>query len=327
MIELLNNSEYGFTKEEINPLTELAIKSISEDESLVHLSDAAHKLKSILTEDEIFDLISVGRISNELNEDKISIKHLETILIQNLKKISSKIAYRIYTNIPLNILAKAAIAANSKKPVSFEQLTKDFMLFNNLERTYHKRCDITDSFTSKLIHLLVNDHYNDFFYKARKASLYDFIMGYTRLFDIDKKIAERKFSRLLFQKSQDKETAEITLSNFSQAIRRLATLQSDEQIDYKALADNILKNSKQHLINNAAHIDIGKISTGLQELSIEFEPFSQELFHDLRFIILEKGKSESTKPDFINRVIPELTSAASKNDIDVITVLKSYAGQ
>ena len=62
-----------------------------DDESLVHLSDAAHKLKSILSEEDIYNLISAERISKEFANDKISIRHLESILIQNIKNISPKI--------------------------------------------------------------------------------------------------------------------------------------------------------------------------------------------------------------------------------------------
>jgi len=324
LIELLSNPEYGFSKGEIKKLEELASKKVSKDESLVHLSDAVHKQKGKISADEIYNLISPERISNELLDDKISIKHLESILIQNIKKVSPKIAYNIYTNISLDALAKASIAANSAKPVSFEQLTKVFMLLHNLECTHFGKDDISNSFTAKLILYLVNNHYNYFMYKAKRANLYDFITGYTRLFDIDKGLTERKFSRLLNLKSQSAETAEITLSNFSQAIRRLAALKGDGQINYKSLAATILQNAKQNLIKNAEHIDIGKISTGLQELSVEFKDYSETLFHDLRFIILEKGKRESKRPDFINRIIPELTSAASK-DIDIITELKLYA--
>src|SRR5690606_12023347 len=168
----------------------------------------------------------------------------------------------IYTSISMDSLAKASIAANSATPVSFEQLTKVFMLLQNLERAHFGKDDIINSFTAKLIQRLINNQYNEFIYKAKRASLYDFIIGYTRLFDIDKSLTERKFSQLLNSKSQSVATAEITLSNFSQAIRRLAALKGDGQINYKSLADTILQNGKQNLIRNAEHIDIGKISTG-----------------------------------------------------------------
>src|SRR5690606_40425474 len=128
----------------------------------------------------------------ELLSDKISIKHLESILIQNIKKVSPKIAYTIYTSISMDALAKASIAANSATPVSFEQLTKVFMLLQNLERAHFGKDDIVNSFTAKLIQRLINNQYNEFIYKAKRASLYDFIIGYTRLFDIDKSLTERK---------------------------------------------------------------------------------------------------------------------------------------
>ena len=324
LIELISSPDYAFSNDEIKKLTELANKKVSKNESLVHLSDAVHKQKTKISEEEIYRLISPDRISNELLDNKISIKHLEAILIQNIKKVNPKIAYKIYTSISIDALANASIASNSATPVSFEQLTKVFMLLQNLERTYLGKDDILNSFTAKLIQRLVSNHYNDFIYKAKRASLYDFIMGYTRLFDIDKSLTERKFSQLLNSKSQNVATAEITLSNFSQAIRRLAALKGDGQINYKSLADTILQNAKQNLIKNAEHIDIGKISTGLQELSIEFQDYSETLFHDLRFIILDKGKKDAKRPDFINRVIPELTAAAGKN-LDIINELKSYA--
>ena len=41
-------------------------------------------------------------------------------------------------------------------------------------------------------------------------------------------------------------------------------------------------------------------------------------------IILEKGKKDSKRPDFVNRIIPELMSAASK-DIEIINELKLFA--
>lgn len=324
LIELLSSPDYALPKDEIKKLKELANKKVSMDESLVHLSDAVHKQKTKISEEEIYRLISPVRISNELLADKISIKHLEAILIQNIKKVSPKIAYTIYTSISMDALAKASIAANSATPVSFEQLTKVFMLLINLERTHLNKTDISNTFTAKLIQRLINNHNNDFIYKAKRASLYDFIMGYTRLFDIDRSLTESNFSQLLNSKSQSVATAEITLSNFSQAIRRLATLKGDGQINYKSLADTLLQNAKQSLIKNAEHIDIGKISTGLQELSIEFKDYSETLFHDLRFIILDKGKKDANRPDFINRIIPELTAAAGKN-IEIIKELKSYA--
>lgn len=324
LIELLTSHEYAFSKNEIKKLVELAKIKVTKDESLIHLSDAVHKQKKTISESEIYNLISSDRISNELVDDKISIKHLESILIQNIKNVSPKIAYTIYTKISLDALAKASIAANSATPVSFEQLTKVFMLLHNLERTHFGKDDISNSFTAKLILLLIDHHYNDFIYKAKKASLYDFITSYTRLFDIDKNLIERKLSQLLISKSQNAATTELTLSNFSQAIRRLAALQGEGQINYKSLASSILQNARQHLIKNAEHIDIGKISTGLQELSIEFKDFSEKLFHDLRFIVLEKGKKDSKRPDFVNRIIPELMSAASK-DIEIINELKLFA--
>ena len=324
LIELLSSPDYGFSNDEIKMLTALAKKKVSNDESLVHLSDAVHKQKGKISEEEIYKLISPDRISNELLDEKISIKHLEAILIQNIKKVSPKIAYTIYTSISMNALAKASIAANSATPVSFEQLTKVLMLLQNLERTHFRKSDISNSYTTKLIQHLISNHYNDFIHKAKRASLYDFIMGYTRLFDIDRSLTERIFSQLLNSKSQRVVSAEITLSNFSQAIRRLAALKGDGQINYKSLADTILQNAKQNLIKNAEHIDIGKISTGLQELSIEFKDYSETLFHDLRYIILDKGKKDAKRPDFISRVIPELTAAAGKN-IEIIKELKSYA--
>jgi hypothetical protein len=324
LIELLSSPDYAFSNNEIKKLTELANKKVSKNESLVHLSDAVHKQKTKISEEEIYRLVSPERISNELHEDKISIKHLQSILIQNIKKVSPKIAYNIYTSISMDSLVKAAIATNSATPVSFEQLTNVFMLMYNLERTHLGKNNISNSFTAKWFLQLINKHYDDLNRKAKRASLYDFIMSYTRLVDIDKSLTERNFSQLLNSKSQNVATAEITLSNFSQAIRRLAALKGDGQINYKSLAETILQNGKQNLIRNAEHIDIGKISTGLQELSIEFKDYSETLFHDLRFVILDKGKKDAKRPDFINRVIPELTAAAGKN-LDIINELKSYA--
>lgn len=326
LIELLRNAEYGFSKAEINPLIELAVKKLSEDESLVHLSDAAYNLKSILSEEDIYNLISAERISTEFDNDKISIRHLESILIQNIKNISPKIAYHIYTKISLQSLADASIAANSKTPISFEQLTKIFMMLHNLEKSYFDKDNISESFTGKIFDRLISNHYKDFISKANKASLYDFITGYTRLFEIEEELTEIKLSQILKLKSEEEVTGDITLSNFSQSIRRLAKLKGNGQINYKTLSETILKNTKQHLINNAELIDIGKISAGLKELSIEFKDFAEVLFHDLRFTILKKGKKDSKRPDFTDRVIPELISAAGK-DLEIITELSSYAAK
>lgn len=324
LIELLSSPEYSIPKTELRKLIELANSKVSESESLIHLSDAIRKQKKNISEAEIYRLLSSERISNELLTYKISIKHLESVLIQNIKNASPKIAYNIYTNISLHALAKASIAANSPYPVSLEQLTKVLMLLHNLEKSYLGKNNIAITYTGRLFTLLSTEFYSDFVYKAKRASLYDFIMSYTRLFEIDKDLTERIFFPLLNLKSKNENVTEITLSNFSQAIRRLATLKSEGQKNYKLLAETILSNTKHQLIKNAEHIDIGKISTGLQELSIEFPDFSAELFHDLRFIILEKGKKDAKRPDFVNRVIPELMSAANR-DIEIITELKSYA--
>jgi hypothetical protein len=94
--------------------------------------------------------------------------------------------------------------------------------------------------------------------------------------------------------------------------------------DLHDLTKSIIKRFESELIRNSKLLDIGKISTGLRELSSFDEKASKRIFVNMIHTISEKIKLEINRKDLANRIIPEL-EIASGYDIERIAELKKIA--
>jgi len=300
LIRVIKKQKYPFKKYELENLVDKALHNISHKNSLIELSDAIDILKKYIPNNIQAKLITAERISSELDRKKITIKELEQILIT---KLNLELSIEIYSKIKTSSLIKGCLSNN----VSFEQFTKVLMQLSNREFDLNKNKNIS----KKLINELFNNHKVNVIKKAKSSNIYDLIAGYCRLHKIDNYVTEKYLLHLIIENSKINHK-EVTLSNSMQGIRKLKTL-SNKTANYNEIAKDYIINSKKSLLENAELIDIGKISDGLKEISIEFKDISTALFKELFNTIKRKSIIEKTRQDYYSRIIPQFEASISKH--------------
>jgi hypothetical protein len=287
----------------LETITELLISNKSR--SLVHRAELALTLKDNLTQQQIETLINSRDIQNDLSNQTLNVTHLEDIIHKNAKAIHCSFAFKTLANIN----SKVFIQSCTKSTVSFEQLSKIFMLLfritssnGNNESDYIVKCFRDYSVFRR--ENLVN--------KSEKANLYDFLSGYWRFYKIDKKVCKELFEQQLKDRANNKDISGITFSVFTQPIRNLIELKDNETTK---IASQILINSQDVLLQSAELLDIGKISTGLKELSLVSLDLSSDLCRRLKHLIVIKIKNERNRNDMKSRVIPELEQSCKDKEL------------
>ncbi len=316
LIGMLKEQQYKIPKLVLLKFNETAIAKLFKNKNLIHISEACNKFKKYISNEELITLISSNKVAVALERGLISLNHLEPIIHENLKKRSIKFAFELYKGIPIKIISDSAIAIVKPpaKPLSFEQITKVIYLMFTLEKDYYKELRkpmSLDSHAKLVVNFLISNRLVSFSNKAANANVYDFITGYLRICEIDSALTEKYLFEILEKKSLQINMPEATLSNFPAAVRKLFNLNSSK---YQKVGVSFLKNSKEALWKNSDGLDLGKISTGLNELSLikGHEEFAQDLFFELRELIETKAINEKTRPDYTIRIIPELYAAAGK---------------
>lgn len=316
LIGILKDPQYKTPKGVLMKFNEAALHKLFQNKNLIHISEAGHKFKQFISDEELSKLINSNKIAAALENSKISLNHLEGIIHENLKKRSIKFAFELYKGIPLKVISDSAIAKIKPpaKPLSFEQITKVIFLMFKLETEYYQRrykIKDTDYHAKGVVNYLMSNRLISFSNKADSAYAYDFITGYMRLYEIDSVLTEKYLFNILEKKSLQINIPEATLSNFPVALRKLFDLNSSK---YKKIAVEFLQKSKDALWKNSDGLDLGQISTGLKELSLikGHEEFAQDLFFELRELIETKAINEKIRPDYKIRIIPELYAAAGK---------------
>jgi hypothetical protein len=181
------------------------------------------------------------------------------------------------------------------------------MQLSNREFNYDKE----KIFSKKILQELFTLETMEFTKKIKSSNIQDFLTGYCRLFNIDSTLTEKYLLELVKLKSLI-EHKEVTLSTASQSFRNIASLASNNMI-YRKISEDFISNSYCLLIENSKGIDVGQISDGLNELSIEHSKFAENLLKDLIELIKLKSVNERNRNDFSTRIIPQLLNAAGKN--------------
>lgn len=277
------------------------------------LAEIGVLIKSLVPSIDISRFYNPKKIEFSLAHHKISLNHLEQILLTNAKKVSPSFADKTLKAIPV----KAINIAATKSTISFSQMSSVYYRLYKLEsaknKAYHMYSALEDY--SKYRH-------ENFVNKAKKAHSWHLIEGISKFYEINKKVTTDSLLPILEVRIINNNFRGVTLTNVIQPLKRLNNL--DDKV-LKKLALTITNNSKSELISNSKLLDIGEISTGLSELSSFDKNSSKEIFKNMILIISEKIKLEINRKDLANRIIPELEKA-SDYDLERIAELKKIAG-
>ncbi len=303
LLRYLKKSKIRISGKDLETITELLISNKSR--SLVHRAELALTLKDYLTQQQIGTLINSRDIQNDLSNQSLNVTHLEDIIHKNAKAIRPEFAFKTL----VGINSKVFIQSCTKSTVSFEQLSKIFMLLfritssnGNIESDYIVKCFRDYSIFRK----------DNLLNKSKKANLYDFLSGYWRFYKIDNIVCKELFEHQLKNRADNKDISGITFSVFTQPLRNLVELKDDETTK---IANQILKNSRNVLLQSAELLDIGKISTGLKELSLVSMDLSDDFCHKLKHLIVTKIKNEKNRKDMKSRIIPELEQSCKDKEL------------
>jgi hypothetical protein len=310
LVKQLKNLGFKISNSKYKEISDAILANKVSDTLL--LAEIGVLLSSLNPDINISKYFNPKKIEFSLAHHRISLNHLEQILLTNAKKISPSFAEKTLKAIPV----KAINISATESTISFSQMSSVYYRLYGLESVKNNADHMHNALED-----YSNYRYENFVNKAKKANSWHLIEGISKLYEINKKVTTEALIPILEERIRNNNFRGVTLTNVIQPLKRLNNLNSTDLND---LTKSIIKRFESELIRNSKLLDIGKISTGLRELSSFDEKASKRIFVNMIHTISEKIKLEINRKDLANRIIPEL-EIASGYDIERIAELKKIA--
>lgn len=311
LIKQLKNLGFKISDSKYKEITDAVLASKVGD--ILLLAEIGVLISSLNQSIESSRFFDPKKIEFNLAHHKISLNHLEQILLTNARKISSSFAENTLKAIPV----KAINIAATESTISFSQMSSVYYRLFGLEPMKNEICHM-----NKALKEYSKYRYDNLVNKAKKANSWHLIEGISKLYEINEEVTVEAIIPILDERIRNNNFRGVTLTNLVQPLKRLNNLDGK---DFNKLAASIIKKCESELISNSQLLDIGKISAGLRELSSFDKKASKRIFENMILTISEKIKLEISRKDLVNRIIPEL-EIASDYDIERIAELKKIVG-
>lgn len=311
LVKQLKNLGFKISKSKYTEITDAILANKVSDNLL--LAEIGVLINSLQLDLDILRFYNPKKIEFSLAHHQISLNHLEQILLTNAKKINRAFAERILKDIPV----KAINISATKSTISFSQMSSVYYRLYGLESSKNEIFHM-----QKALEEYAEFRNENFINKANKANSWHLIEGISKFYEINKKVTNEVLVPILEERIKNCSFRGVALTNIIQPLKRLNNLDSNE---LSQLTKKTIQSCEPELISNSKLLDIGKISTGLRELSSFDVKASKRIFEKMILTISEKIKLENHRKDLANRIIPEL-EIASDYDIDKIGELKKVAG-
>jgi hypothetical protein len=311
LVKQLQNLGIKISKSKYMEISDAILKS--ESENLLLMAEIGVFLNSLKIDIDLSSFFNPKKIEYNLAHKKISLTTLEQILLSNANMISPAFVRKTLLKIPVKSINISA----TESTVSFSQMSsvyyRLFSFESKKEETTHMGLAMQEYVQYRKVNLLN---------KAKKANIWHLIEGISKFYEINKQVVNEVLIPILIERIDENSFKGVTLTNLIQPLKRLHNLKED---NLEKLTEKIIDKCELEILNNSRLLDVGKISTGLRELSSFNKKASKRLFEKLILLISEKMKLESKRKDLVKRIIPEL-EIASDNDIEKIRALKIIIG-